>query len=76
MAACALQTFAEELLKRLNKAAGERWEVRLQMMAVISRVVGVHRLLLLNFYPLLQKFVLPHQRDAPQLLAILVQVCP
>ena len=70
-----LQDFAEKLFKRLHKSAGERFEVRLAMMSVISRVMGVHRLLLLNFYPFLQKYVLPHQRDAPVLLALLVQVC-
>jgi protein SDA1 len=68
------QKFAEELFKRLNKSAAERFEVRLVMMSVISRVTGVHKLLLLNFYPFLQKYVLPHQRDAPTLLAVLVQV--
>jgi len=71
-----LQKFAEELFKRLNKATAERFEVRLVMMSVISRVTGVHKLLLLNFYPFLQKYVLPHQRDAPTLLAVLVQVPP
>lgn len=75
-----LQKFAEELFKRLNKSTGEIFEVRLAMMSVISRVTGVHKLLLLNFYPFLQRYMLPHQRDAPTLLAIMVQVsftnCP
>jgi uncharacterized membrane protein len=44
------------------------------MMAVISRAVGVHQLLLLNFYPFLQKYIQPHQRDVTQILAILIQV--
>lgn len=69
-----MQKFAEELFKRLNKSTGERFEVRLAMMSVVSRVVGVHKLLLLNFYPFLQRYVLPHQREAPSLLAIMVQV--
>ena len=69
-----MQSFAEELFKRLNKSQGERFEVRLAMMNLISRVVGVHKLLLLNFYPFMQKYVLPHQRDAPHILATLVQV--
>ena len=36
-------------------------------------VVGVHKLLLLNFYPYLQKYIAPHQRDVTQVLAALVQ---
>lgn len=30
------------------------------------RVVGVHKLLVLNFYPFLQKYIAPHQRDVTQ----------
>ena len=68
-----LQTFAERLFARLQKA-NERLETRLAMMAVISRAVGVHKLLLLNFYPFLQKYIQPHQRDVTNILAILIQV--
>ena len=69
-----MQKFAEELFKRLNKSQGEKFETRMIMMNVISRVIGVHKLSLLNFYPFMQKYILPHQRDAPKILAILVQV--
>ncbi len=44
------------------------------MVSLVSRVVGVHRLLLVNFYPFLQRYLQPHQRDVTQLLAALVQV--
>lgn len=71
-----MQTFAEDLFKRLNKSLGEKFEVRMAMMNLISRVIGVHKLLLLNFYLFMQKYLLPHQRDAPQILATLVQVKP
>jgi hypothetical protein len=30
------------------------------------RCVGLHRLLLLNFYPFMQKYIAPHQRDVHQ----------
>lgn len=68
-----VQTFAEKLFARLQKA-NERLETRLAMMGVCSRAIGVHRLLLLNFYPFLQKYIQPHQRDVTRILAILVQV--
>lgn len=42
-------------------------------MAVCRRAVGVHKLLLLNFYPFLQKYIAPHQRDVTAVLAALVQ---
>jgi hypothetical protein len=50
-------------------------QVKLMMMNVISRVIGVHKLLLLNFYPYLQRYVQPHQRDVTHLLAAAVQSC-
>ncbi len=42
---------------------------------LISRVIGVHSLLLLNFYPYLQKYITPSRKDVTQLLAALVQAC-
>lgn len=71
-----MQEFAERLFSRLQKGKDrfERLETRLCMMSVVSRAVGVHHLLLLNFYPFLQKYIQPHQRDVTQILAILVQV--
>eukprot|EP00882_Tetradesmus_deserticola_P016919 GHRQ01018098.1.p2 GENE.GHRQ01018098.1~~GHRQ01018098.1.p2 ORF type:complete len:350 (+),score=207.35 GHRQ01018098.1:566-1615(+) len=66
------QGFAEQLFGRLQ-GSRERWETRLDMMAVTSRVLGVHKLLLLNFYPFLQKYIAPHQRDVTAVLAALAQ---
>ena len=47
------QGFAEKLFKRLQKGH-ERFEARMAVLNVVSRCVGVHKLLLLNFYPFLQ----------------------
>ncbi|EIE25800.1 SDA1-domain-containing protein [Coccomyxa subellipsoidea C-169] len=69
------QTFAEKLFARLQKGSGEKFETRMAIMALVSRVIGVHQLLLLNFYPFMQRYLQPHQRDVPQLLATLVQAC-
>ncbi len=75
-----LQSFAERLFSRLQRGGGgERFDTRLAVLVLLSRVIGVHRLLLLNFYPFLQKYLQPHQRDVTQLLAALVQartLCP
>lgn len=66
------QTFAEKLFARLQSGS-ERFETRLSVMAVMSRVIGVHKLLVLNFYPYLQKYIAPHQREVTAVLAALVQ---
>uniref|UniRef100_A0A1S3CNI9 Protein SDA1 n=1 Tax=Cucumis melo TaxID=3656 RepID=A0A1S3CNI9_CUCME len=68
------QGFAEKLFSRLC-ACNERFEVKMMMLKVIARAVGLHRLILLNFYPFLQKYVQPHQRDITDLLAAAVQAC-
>ncbi|ONK65926.1 uncharacterized protein A4U43_C06F2410 [Asparagus officinalis] len=68
------QGFAEELFSRLRKC-NERFEVRMMIMKVIARTIGMHRLVLLNFYPFLQRYVQPHQRDVTELLAAAVQAC-
>ena len=73
MTAVRPQTFAERLFARLNRGA-ERFETRLRIIAVVSRAIGVHKLLLLNFYPFLQKYIQPHQRDVTDVLAALIQV--
>ena len=73
LAAMPPQTFAERLFGRLNRGT-ERFETRLRIIAVVSRAIGVHKLLLLNFYPFLQKYIQPHQRDVTDVLAALIQV--
>lgn len=70
------QGFVEKLFSRLkDPKSDQKFEVRMMMLKVIARTVGLHRLLLLNFYPYLQKYVQPHQRDVTNLLAAAVQAC-
>lgn len=66
------QEFAENLLKKLDKNA-DRFEVKLILMALIARIVGLHKLQVLNFYPFLQKYLQPHQRDVTKILLFAAQ---
>ncbi|CAN0896317.1 Protein SDA1 homolog [Linum grandiflorum] len=68
------QGFAEKLFSRL-KTCNERFEVKMMLMKVIARTIGLHHLILLSFYPFLQKYCQPHQRDVTNLLAAAVQAC-
>ncbi|KAE8023583.1 hypothetical protein FH972_009260 [Carpinus fangiana] len=68
------QGFAEKLFSRLQ-ICNERFEVKMMMVKVIARTIGLHRLILLNFYRFLEKYVQPHQRDVTNLLAAAVQAC-
>jgi len=50
------QGFAENLFSKLQTCK-ERFEIKMMIVKVVARTVGLHRLVLLNFYPFLQKYV-------------------
>lgn len=66
------QEFAERLLKKLETCR-EKFDVRLLLMNLISRLIGVHKLFVFNFYPYLQRYIQPHQREVTRLLSFLAQ---
>uniref|UniRef100_A0A2K5RUT5 Protein SDA1 n=1 Tax=Cebus imitator TaxID=2715852 RepID=A0A2K5RUT5_CEBIM len=66
------QDFAEKLLKQLE-CCKERFEVKMMLMNLISRLVGIHELFLFNFYPFLQRFLQPHQREVTKILLFAAQ---
>ena len=59
------QGFAEQLLAKLRKS-NALFEVRLLMMNLISRLIGVHQLQVLSFYPFLQRYFQPHQKGTSE----------
>ncbi|XP_020780860.1 protein SDA1 homolog [Boleophthalmus pectinirostris] len=61
------QDFSEKLLKQLE-SSNEHFEVKIMMMELISRLVGIHELFLFNFYPFIQRFLQPHQREVTKIL--------
>ncbi|KAJ2762090.1 Severe Depolymerization of Actin, partial [Coemansia nantahalensis] len=72
--------FAEEMFKRVHRSAtatkrggstGDRFEVRLMLLKLISRLIGHHQLQLMAFYPFLQRYLQPHQAEVTQILALL-----
>uniref|UniRef100_A0AAY4EIF0 Protein SDA1 n=1 Tax=Denticeps clupeoides TaxID=299321 RepID=A0AAY4EIF0_9TELE len=66
------QDFSEKLLKQLEDCK-ERFEVKIMMMELISRLVGIQELFLFNFYPFLQRFLQPHQREVTKILLCAAQ---
>lgn len=68
------QGFAEALLDRLRSASA-RWETRLLVMSVLSRAIGVHKLIVLNFYPIVQRYMTPKTEQVTAVLAAFVQAC-
>ncbi|XP_040183550.1 protein SDA1 homolog [Rana temporaria] len=66
------QEFAEKLLKELENSK-ERFEVKMMLMDLISRLVGIHELFLFNYYPYIQRFIQPHQREVTKILLFAAQ---
>ena len=66
------QGFAEKLFKLVENSR-EKFEIKLMIMNLIARLVGIHELILLNYYPFLQKFLQPHQREVTKLLVFAAQ---
>lgn len=66
------QSFAEQLFKRLE-GLNERFEVKVMLLDLVSRLIGTHQLILLNYYPYIARFLAPHQREVVQLLQFSAQ---
>lgn len=63
---------AEKLFKQLE-ATNKRFEVKLMTLDVISRLIGLHSLFVFNFYPYIQRFMQPHQREVTRILQFAAQ---
>ena len=64
--------FAERLFTRL-RSSNERIEVKIYLMKLIARLIGRHKLIILEFYPYLLKYINPHQRAVAEILAIVAE---
>ena len=62
------QGFAEKLLAQLRKST-DKFEVKLLMMNLVARVISTHELIILSFYPFVQKYMQPHQPKVTNILA-------
>jgi len=66
------QGMAEKLFKQLE-SMNERFEVKLMTLDLTSRLIGIHKLLVLNFYPYVRRFLQPHQREVTSILQFVAQ---
>lgn len=55
------QDFAEKLFK-LVETTNEGFEIKISILELISRLIGIHQLYLNNFHHFLIRFLNPHQR--------------
>lgn len=66
------QGMAEDLFRQVQNT-NERFEVKLMHLDVISRLIGIHELFLFSFYPYIQRFIQPHQRQVTRILQFAAQ---
>jgi len=61
------QGFAEKVFKKME-GLKEKFEVKLLYLDLVSRLIGTHQLILLNYYPYVARFITPHQREVIHIL--------
>lgn len=66
------QGLSEKLFKQMN-TQHDQFEGKLLTLELISRLIGVHELILLNFYPYVTRFLKPHQREVTKILQCIAQ---
>ncbi|TPX49924.1 hypothetical protein SeMB42_g01473 [Synchytrium endobioticum] len=70
------QGFAEKMYSRLKLATNTsalRFELRLQILDLITRLVGIHKLILLPLYDFFVPYLRPQQREVTKILAFAAQ---
>lgn len=67
-----LPGMAEKLFQQLE-SSNRRFEIKILTLDVISRLIGLHQLFLFGFYPYIQRFMQPHQREITRLLQFAAQ---
>ena len=69
------QTMAERLFSKLKKS-NDRYEVKLYMLRMVSRLIGRHKLMILQFYPYVLRYLTSHQKDKiGEIFAMIVESC-
>eukprot|EP00667_Euglena_gracilis_P002698 EG_transcript_2702 len=66
------QGLAERLFSSLQKSH-EKFEIRLLMMQVLGKLIACHELLVMNFYPYLERLMEPYHRDVTQMLLVAIE---
>jgi protein SDA1 len=61
------QDFAEKLFKKAE-TTNESFELKIAMLDLVARTIGVHQLFVNNFHTFLLRFLNPHQREVAKML--------
>lgn len=64
-----------DTLFSLSRSGKMPVQTRLATIKLLSRIISVHQLVMVNFYPYLQRYLVPNGRDILTILAALVEGC-
>lgn len=68
------QEYCDKLFTKLQKGK-DKFDHKLIMMAVISRIIGRHKLIQPNFYQFLQRYLKPGQKECTKVQMYLSEAC-
>jgi len=69
------QSFVEKLFSKLKKS-NDQYEVKLFMLRLISRMIGRHKIQLLQFYPNILRYLNSHNKDKiSEIFAMIIESC-
>lgn len=67
--------FVDKLFSKL-RSTNERYEVKLYLLRIISRMIGRHKIQLLQFYPFLLRYLSSHSKDRiSEIFAMIIESC-
>ncbi|KAI6186232.1 Protein SDA1 [Aphelenchoides besseyi] len=69
------QSLTDRLYGLLDGKRNERFALRILLMGLIARLIGVHQLQTLGFYSYLHKYLQPKQREVTRILLYAAQAC-
>ncbi|KAM3132275.1 hypothetical protein pb186bvf_015605 [Paramecium bursaria] len=67
------QDYAERLFNQLKKQDSDKFQIKLALMHLISRLINRHKLMLLQYYTYIQKYLYPNNKDIAKLFAYLAE---
>lgn len=69
------QSSAERLFANLRRS-NDRYDVKLLMLRLVSRLIGRHQLLILGFYPFVLRYLNSHDKDKiGEIFAMIIEAC-
>lgn len=69
------QNYADRLFGKLKKS-NDQYEVKLLMLRLVSRLIGRHNLIILQFYPFILRYLNSHQKDKiGEIFAMIIESC-